>query len=126
MTIAWNHDAKPRRDEEGQLQAAIVQHLRLLASPDCIYYAIPNGEHRSKRTGARLKAQGVLKGAPDLAFVLPNGQPAYIELKRPGGRLSPEQKAFMEKCQRLRINHAVIADIDSALAILRGWQILPA
>jgi hypothetical protein len=51
--------AKPRASEEETLQRAIVDHLRLRAHPDCIWYHCPNGEHRSKRTGARLKAMGV-------------------------------------------------------------------
>jgi len=29
-----------------------------------------------------------------MAFVLPDGRSAFIEIKKPGGRLSPEQKTF--------------------------------
>lgn len=116
---------KPRLRPEEELQKAIWQHIKLLANPNTIAFAVPNGIPSSKRTGARFKATGMVAGIPDLVFVLENGQVAFLELKSVGGRLSPEQRAFMEKCQRLRINHAVCADIDSALLILRGWGVLP-
>lgn len=115
---------KPRAREEEQLQVSIIAHLRLRAHPDCIFYAIPNGEHRSKRTGARLKAQGVLAGAPDLAFILPDGSPAFMELKATSGRLSPAQKAFEDKCAKLGVAHVVISDIDTALRVLEAWEII--
>jgi uncharacterized protein (UPF0335 family) len=109
---------------EREPQRAIVQHLRLLA-PNAIWWHTPNGEHRSKRTGARLKALGVQPGVPDLCFVLGDGTVAFMELKRPGGRLSPEQRAFEERCTARGVPHCVIADLDSALAILLGWGVLP-
>ena len=52
--------------------------------------AIPNGSQRSRTTGARLKAEGVVAGVPDL-FI-----PAWdlwIEMKRAdGGSVSTQQK----------------------------------
>lgn len=117
-------DAKPRRDDEAQLQAAVVQHLKLLAPPNVIYYAIPNGEHRSKRTGGRLKAQGVIAGAPDMAFVLADGTAAYIEFKAAGGRLSAPQKAFQARCDKIGIPYVVCWSIDSAIAVLKAWGCL--
>lgn len=53
-------------------------------------FAIPNGEARSKATGARLKLEGVLPGVPDL-FVPEWG--LWVEMKRAkGGTVSPAQK----------------------------------
>ena len=48
-------------------------------------FAIPNGGKRSPREGARLKAQGVLAGVPDMMLAIPRGQYSglFIELKRP-------------------------------------------
>lgn len=114
----------PRQNPEEGLQKAIWQHIVLLGNPKAIAYAVPNGEYRSKRTGARLKAQGVVAGVPDLAFVLPDGRAAFVELKRPGGTLSPAQKAFHAKCAAMDVPCAVIADIDTAVATLRGWGVL--
>lgn len=122
--MAWREKA-PRRDPEGELQRAIVQHLKLLAPANVIWAHIPNGEHRSKRTGARLKALGVQKGMPDLMFVLADGRAAFMELKAKAGRLSPDQKAFAEKCNLLDIEYLVTSDLDQALSVLRAWGALP-
>ena len=55
--------------------------------------AIPNGGARSPATAARLKAEGVCAGVPDL-FVPEWG--LWVEMKRvKGGRLSPDQKDWI-------------------------------
>lgn len=61
--------------------------------PDVRIFAVPNGGARSGLQGAKLKAEGVSAGVPDL-FV-----PAWhlwVEMKRAkGGTVSPEQKDWM-------------------------------
>lgn len=55
-------------------------------------FAIPNGGHRNKITAAKLKAEGVLPGVPDLFVPEFN---LWIEMKRQkGGKLSDSQKAM--------------------------------
>lgn len=117
--------AKVRDNAEERLQVAIVQFLQLMAHKDVIWYHVPNGEKRSKRTAGRLKAMGVVPGVPDLAFVLPDGRAAYMELKAPKGRMEPAQRDFREKCLARGIPHAVCADLKTALAVLVEWGILP-
>lgn len=74
-------------------QAAFVMWFRT-RFPGVLMFAIPNGEARSIAVAKRLKAEGVTPGVLDL-FI-----PAWrlwIEMKRTeGGRLSPEQKSFIE------------------------------
>ncbi|MGL5064680.1 MAG: VRR-NUC domain-containing protein [Microcoleus sp.] len=57
-------------------------------------YAIPNGEKRSPKTGAKLKRLGVKAGIPDLFLsVAAQGfHGLYIEMKKKGGRISDDQK----------------------------------
>ncbi len=123
MTHDWT-GTKARLHPEDDLQAAIVQHLLITASPDCIWYHPANGGQRSKRTAARLKKLGVVAGVPDLAFVLPDGRPAYIELKAPKGVRSPAQKAFAAKCERLNIEYLCSSNLDQCLEILRAWGVI--
>ena len=52
------------------------------------------------------------RGVADRVVCLPNGQTWFIELKKPGGRLSPAQKAFAEKMVLLRQNYAVLWTIQ--------------
>jgi hypothetical protein len=51
-----------RHRPEAQLQAAVVERLRLRARPDVLWLHCPNGERRDKITGAKLKRMGVLAG----------------------------------------------------------------
>jgi len=43
-----------------------------------------------------LKAQGLKPGIPDVLIVW-QGRAIFVEIKRPGGRLSPAQKAMHER-----------------------------
>ncbi len=51
-----------------------------------LLYAVPNGGHRSKKTAADLKCEGVKRGVPDVHLPVPvhpfHG--LYVELKRRG------------------------------------------
>lgn len=123
--LEWRASGKKERAHaEEDLQCAIVQHLRLWGRSDVIWYHPANGGARSKRAGARMKLMGVVPGVPDLAFVLSDGSPAYIELKAAGGRLEPPQRAFQAKCAVMGVPYVVCYSLDSALAILRAWNVI--
>jgi hypothetical protein len=55
-------------------------------------YHIPNGGHRSKTTGGRLKAEGVKPGVPDICLPVPRGKfhGMYIEMKRREGGIKTD------------------------------------
>jgi hypothetical protein len=77
---------------EHQEQVALCRWLDLHGIP---YLAIPNGGRRDLVEAARLKAEGVKRGAPDLLVFFANGQNVALEMKaRSGGRISPEQKEW--------------------------------
>jgi len=62
--------------------------------PNVLIFAIPNGEKRAITVAKRLKAEGVVRGIPDL--LIPQWT-LWVEMKRiSGGRLSPEQKAMIQ------------------------------
>ena len=75
--------AKPV-DREGLEQAALMRELELCypAVFDLIYH-VPNGGHRVKGVAAKLKAQGVKAGIPDLVLSMARGGyfGLYIEFK---------------------------------------------
>ena len=79
-------------DSEHLEQVRLVSWFRR-NYPDVRIFAIPNGGSRSGLQGAKLKAEGVSPGVPDL-FV-----PAWslwIEMKRAtGGIVSPVQKDWI-------------------------------
>lgn len=72
-----------------------------------LMFAVPNGGFRDKITGARLKAEGVKSGVPDIFLPVARGQwhGLFVELKRgaekgkPKGRASDDQKEFIAALQ---------------------------
>lgn len=87
-------DRLPTESEE---QMDFVRWFRR-AYPGVRIFAIPNGDLRSKSQGARLKAQGVSAGVPDL--YVPEWS-MWIEMKRTaGGRVDPEQTDWHEYLRR--------------------------
>lgn len=75
-------------------QVAVVDYCTLKGVP-C--FAIPNGGYRTKSEAARLKAEGVSPGVPDLCIPVARGpyHSLFIEMKAKGGRLSDEQIGWM-------------------------------
>jgi hypothetical protein len=114
-------------ESEDQAQRALVKHLEARGVPGLVFLAIPNGEYRDPRTAARLKAQGVRPGAPDLFLSRPAapGEPfkpsLWLELKAAKGRLSFEQKtmhAALEKCgEAVQVAYG----LDGALEVCENW-----
>lgn len=86
---------------EEQEQAAVFEWAMLMSSqfPELqLLFHVPNGGWRAPATAARLKAQGVKSGVPDL--FLPVARCGYhglwIELKRrEGGKVSPKQSDWL-------------------------------
>lgn len=63
-----------------------------------LLHHIPNGGSRDAITGAKLKAEGVKSGVPDICLPIANGDyhGLYIELKRKeGGSVSANQKRWL-------------------------------
>ena len=80
-----------------------------------LLYHIPNEGKRSVKTGARLKAEGLKKGVPDVCLPVARGgcHGLYIELKRErSGRATPEQVAWMD---------ALMAE-GYAVSLCHGWE----
>ena len=79
-------DRIPTEHEE---QREVVKWFRRKYGPVRIF-AIPNGGFRSRATAARLKAEGVSPGVPDLFIPFHR---LWVEMKRvKDGRLSTDQK----------------------------------
>lgn len=80
-------------------------------------FAIPNGEQRSRTAGARLKAEGVSAGVPDL-FIPAWGQ--FIEMKRAdGGKTSKVQKDWINYLEDVGYHADVCHGIEEAKEICK-------
>lgn len=63
-------------------------------------FSVPNEAARSPKHGARMKAQGLRSGVPDICLALPvGGMPGmYIEMKRgSGGKVSENQQKWIDR-----------------------------
>ena len=66
-------------------------------------YHIPNGGRRDAITGARLKAEGVVAGVPDIFLAVPRQgfHGLYVELKRQkGGSLESSQEHIIARLRQ--------------------------
>lgn len=122
----------PRRvlgDEEHQHQSAFVEWASITRLPEWlqtnevtmigdVLHAIPNGGHRSKTQGAKLKAEGAKAGVWDMFLPIPSGpwHGLWIEFKSSTGRVEPEQRKWERKMQSLGFNTMVCFSVDSAIA----------
>ena len=63
-----------------------------------LLHAIPKGGHRHEAVAARMKAEGVRRGVPDLCLPVASGghHGLYIEMKTRKGRLSGEQRKWAD------------------------------
>lgn len=79
--------------EEERMQIAFVNHVKK-TYPDLDVIHIPNGRLRNSLDGLILKRMGVQRGVADLFFP---SLKFWLELKNLNGRLSKEQKEFLDK-----------------------------
>ncbi len=91
--------ARARNSEHAE-QVALFKWAEFAAArwPELtLMHAIPNGGHRSKITAARLKAEGVRAGVPDICLPVARGgwHGLYIEMKTRIGRQSKDQRRWV-------------------------------
>lgn len=86
---------------EHEEQAQFIRMVETAFPPGvaALLFAIPNGGRRHIKTAVDLKHEGVRSGVPDLYFAYPHRgyHGLFIEMKRRrGGRVSEEQKAYID------------------------------
>lgn len=111
---------KRRANPEARLQIAVKQYLNLCLPDSVFWSASLTGTYLTPRARERAKAMGVRRGVPDFVFVFPDGVTRWIELKAPGGSLTPEQREFRDRFAPLGI-FAVCRSVDEVSAQLRAW-----
>ena len=103
---------RKRREPERAMQVSLFQWAKM---QECVLpglallFAVPNGGKRDYVTAARMKAEGIKSGVPDVClpvlrrncFIAPVSDPAcysalWLELKAGKNPLRPEQKAWRD------------------------------
>lgn len=120
--------SKPEHAE----QAAVIKWAQLQPIPGTGYkvkdflIAIPNGGSRHTIEAKNLKAEGVTSGVPDLQLIYPHC-PFYglfIEMKRKEkskARVSPAQKAWIEKLNAVGYRAVVCYGADEAIREIKNY-----
>lgn len=88
-----------------------------------LMHAVPNAGKRGYKTAAMLIAEGLRKGVPDIMFpVARRGFTGLaIEFKKPGGKLSTEQKEYIEKLVKENWLVAVETDAEAAIKMVKNY-----
>ena len=107
---------KHREDDE---QKALIQWARAYKNDAEKIIAIPNGGKRNPREAARLKAQGVTAGVPDLFLPVMCGGfgGLWIELKAPKTATSPAGKPTAAQLAKLQ----QLSEDGYCTALCYGW-----
>jgi len=85
---------------EAQVQASVLRYLQ--RHPQVVWVARMNSAagRLTRGTGGRETSQFMrfgFKGCPDIHGMLKGGRALYVEVKRPSGKLTPEQAAFLQR-----------------------------
>ncbi|MBV2132032.1 VRR-NUC domain-containing protein [Pseudomonas sp. MAP12] len=118
-------------DYEGNEQAALFNWLRLrhpLAWR--LAYHVPNGGHRHKAVAAKLKAQGVKAGVPDITIALARGghHGLYIEFKATpphDAEVAASQKEWIEELVEQGYKAVVCRGMKDAMAVIDDYLARP-
>ena len=79
-----------------------------------------NNNSVNRVAGNRAKAMGVQPGVADLEFMMAGGLICFIELKRPGGTQSKEQKVFELMCDFMGYEYHLVFTLEQFKTIING------
>lgn len=114
MTARRN--APTEADEQTALFSWAAYNRRKYPELELLFH-IPNEGKRTVINGARLKAQGMKPGVPDICLPVPNLKytALYIELKRRnGGKVSDAQRGWIAALNRVGCRAVVCHGWDEA------------
>lgn len=113
---------------EAQEQASVISWWRLACRkygvPEMALLHIANEGTGSAARGRLQKRQGVRAGVSDLFLSVPRGGRGglWIEMKRKGGRVRPEQREFLSNMQALGYEGAVCHGADEAREVITAYM----
>lgn len=108
---------------ERAVHIALADLLRVGLKEGWIWFHVPNGELRSKETGALLMRMGVMAGVSDFVLIgPPAGRVHALELKRRGMKPTASQTAFLAAVRAAGGIAAWADSFDRAVEILKDWD----
>lgn len=111
---------------EHQIQAAFFKWVRLAEKNNPVLrlmFAVPNAGKRGYKTAAMMLAEGLRSGVPDMLLpVARNGFTGLaIEFKKPGGKLSENQKEFIDMLTNEGWLVVLMTDTEAAIRTVKDY-----
>lgn len=109
---------------ESDMQAQIIEWATYRYRGLDFLHHSPNGGKRDIAEAVRFKAEGVRKGFPDLILPTRSGNfvGLVIELKVEGGKVSDEQRRWLEHFDSQGWRVVVAYDYESAIKVLDEYM----
>ncbi len=108
---------------EHDIQRAICIWLNKALKPGVVYWHTPNGGGRNVVEGVRFKQAGVKAGIPDLLFLW--GGLYGLELKKPGGVLSPAQREMHPRLTAAgMVACETVDNLADARQVITSWGLV--
>ena len=119
---------------EVDIQISIVDYLSLIVVPrGFCFFAVSNEAMQPSNGKAlsggeygrikRLKRMGLTAGVADLVLIH-NGRTYFIEVKKPGGQLSDNQKLFRQRALDCGAEYVVVKSVDDVISALMTWGVV--
>lgn len=105
--------------KEIDIQAAFRKRV-YYGAPAVAVVAIPNAGKRTPWEVRQAKKEGLSAGFPDCMCIWCDGRICFVEFKTPKGRLSDNQKDWIERLRERGFPVAVCRSADEAMDFLRA------
>ena len=123
---------KRRKNEESIMQQAVIRWWATICAsyriPEHLLFSIPNGGRRDPKSMIFLKREGLRNGVCDLFLSVPCGRwhGLYVELKTETGRVSDEQKSFINDVGDRGYVAVICRSEEDAKKMILGYLVLGA
>lgn len=107
---------KQPEPKESEIQTAVCEYLALR---NYFFWRNNNtGIYRPSANGGFWTTNKYsMKGIPDIIVIDDTGHAIFLEIKRPSGRQSPDQKEFQRRCEEKSAEYHVIKKIEDLIEI---------
>jgi hypothetical protein len=112
-----------KRQIEHNTQCALTQYC-YFKYPDYPWFSVPNAGLRSPQAGMYYKREGLRKGVLDFMFLVPRKgyHGLILEIKTTDGKLTKEQKWFVEAFEKMGYLVKIPRSIDECIKAIEEYM----
>jgi hypothetical protein len=110
---------KPNSKDEQTLQSKCYRWFKNTYPQEYGRMWMQYNNPKSQQTGFYLKAQGMVAGVSDLAFIRKDGKMIFIEMKTETGRVSDEQKWWQSVVTGCEAEYHIIRTFEAFQELIK-------